>query len=167
MTIEPVPLENIHKKEDFTCGKDSLDHYIRKQASQDFRKKLAVCFVVADDNHRVMGFYTLSSSSIPVETAPPTILKKIPRSYKDLPVFLLGRLAVDMKWKGHGLGELLLTDAITRCFEASKKIGSIAIVADPIDQDATSFYEKYGFIQLASGKMYLNLKTVSDFFPKG
>jgi predicted N-acetyltransferase YhbS len=102
-----------------------------------------------------------------VETAPEAIRKKAPGGYKNLPVILLGRLAVDVRWKGQGLGELLLVDAITRCFEASKRIGSIAIVADPLDGEAIGFYEKYGFNQLESGKMFLHLKTVLSFFQKG
>jgi predicted N-acetyltransferase YhbS len=167
MSFQVVPLESFHEKKDFTCGKNSLDHYIRKQANQDFKKKLAVCFVVADDTNIVKGYYTLSSSSIPVETAPLAIKKKVPGGYKNLPVILLGRLAVDINWKGQGLGELLLTDAITRSFEASRQIGSIAIVADPLDKEAAGFYEKYGFIQLTSGKMFLTLKSVVNLFPKG
>jgi predicted N-acetyltransferase YhbS len=167
MRFQTIPLESFHVKKDFSCGKISLDHYIRHQANQDFKKKLAVCFVIADNSNRVMGYYTLSSSSIPVGTAPQDIREKAPGGYKDLPVILLGRLAVDVNWKGQGLGELLLADAITRCYQASGQIGSIAIVADPLDEEAIAFYKRYGFIQLASGKMYLNLKTVLKFFPKG
>jgi predicted N-acetyltransferase YhbS len=167
MSFQVVPLENYHERQEFACGRESPDNYIRKQASQDFKKKLAVCFVIADDSQNVIGYYTLSSSSIPVETAPIDIKKKVPGAYKNLPVLLLGRLAVDSQWKGRGLGAFLLTDAISRCFEASKQIGSIAIVVDPLDNDAINFYQKYGFIQLSSGRMLLNLKTVLNFFPKG
>lgn len=167
MSFQVEPLDGFHERKAFACGKSSLDHYIRNQVNQDFRKKLAVCFVIADKDQKVMGYYTLSSSSIPVETAPSAIKMKVPQGYKALPVILLGRLAVDVNWKGQGLGELLLTDAITRVFEASKKIGSMAIVADPLDEEAIRFYEKYGFMKLSSGKMFLSLKTVLNFFPKG
>ncbi len=167
MSFQVEPLDAFHERKAFTCGKRSLDHYIRNQVNLDFKKKLAVCFVIADDYHKVMGYYTLSSSSIPLETAPLAIKMKVSQGYKALPVILLGRLAVDVNWKGQGLGELLLTDAITRCVEASKKIGSMAIVADPLDEEAIGFYEKYGFIKLSSGKMFLSLKTVLQLFPKG
>jgi predicted N-acetyltransferase YhbS len=160
MSFQVVLLGSDHNRNEFTCGKESLDNYIRKQAGQDFKKKLAVCFVITDDSQRVIGYYTLSSSSIPVETSPVHIRKKVPVGYNDLPVLLLGRLAVDSHWKGKGLGELLLTDAITRCFEASKQIGSIAIVVDTLDNEAENFYRKYGFIQLTNWKMFLFLKTV-------
>lgn len=166
MRFITVPLEPFHIKDTFTCGKTSLDRYIRLQASQDFKKRLSVCFVVTDETHRVKGYYTLSSSSIQVGNAPVLLKKKLPEAYKNIPVILLGRLAVDVHFKGKGLGELLLFDAIKRCIEASKTIGSIAVIVDPLDQDTISFYEKFGFIVLNNGQMFLHLKTAALLLPK-
>jgi len=85
--------------------------------------------------------------------------------YKSLPVTLLGRLAVNEKSKGRGLGKLLLIDALKRSFEASKVIGSMAVIVDPKDENAVKFYDKFGFILLPdSKKMFLSMKTIEQLF---
>jgi hypothetical protein len=73
----------------------------------------------------------------------------------------MGRLAVDTRFQGIGLGKLLLIDALFRSYEISKSIGSFAVVVDPLNEEAERFYPKYGFILLPdSCKMFLPMKTV-------
>lgn len=159
-------LNSTHVRKDFCCGKDLLDNYLKTQAGQDVRRKLAVCFVSADEETKaVKGYYTLSNGSISLTSFSETIRKKLPNSYQAIPITLLGRLAVDKKSTGKGIGKLLLIDALFRSYEVSKKIGSFAVVVDPIDEMAESFYEKYGFIKLPdSGKMFLPMKTIEKLF---
>lgn len=103
----------------------------------------------------------MSNAGITREQIPEKIRKKLPRAYYSLPVTLLGRLAVDERYKGQGLGKLLLIDSLKRAFEASGVIGSMTVVVDPIDTEAVSFYQRFGFIQLPdSGKMFLPMKTI-------
>ncbi len=155
-----------HIKEYFDCTKDLLNGYIRKQASQDVKRRISACFVIVDENNLVKGYYTLSSASIQRELLPLKIIKKLPESYTDLPVTLLGRLAVDKNEFGKGLGEMLLLDALKRSFDASiRTIGSMAVIVDPIDKEAMNFYNKYGFILIPdSGKMFLTMKTIAKLF---
>jgi GNAT superfamily N-acetyltransferase len=105
-----------------------------------------------------------NSINVPVNNE--EIVKKLPLSYKDLPATLLGRLAVDNRYQGQGLGELLLIDALKRSYDTSiTSIGSMAVIVDPIDDDAVKFYKKYGFILLPdSGKMFIAMDTVSRLF---
>ena len=79
---------------------------------------------------------------------------------------MLGRLAIDSKHKGKGLGERLLMDALKRSYDVAKdKLGSIGVVVDPIDESATQFYASYGFILLADcGKMFLPMRTNAQLF---
>lgn len=160
------PLNSTHKKSDFSCGKEMLDRYIQEQASQDVKRKLSACFVVNDvETNLLKGYYTLSNNSIPIELVPNQIQKKLPRSYKSIPTTLIGRLAIDNKFQGQGIGKLILIDALKRSYEISKTIGSFAVIVDPIDQDAENFYDKYGFIKLPdSGKMFLPMKTIGQLF---
>ena len=77
----------------------------------------------------------------------------------------IGRLAIDNKFQGQGVGKLILIDALKRSYELSKIIGSFAVIVDPIDKNAEHFYEKYGFIKLPdSGKMFLPMKTIGLIF---
>ncbi len=159
-------LSSRHIKENFDCGKDLLNGYIYKQASQDFRRRISACFILAEEDNLVKGYYTLSSSSIKRDQLPPEVVKRLPGSYIDLPVTLLGRLALDKAHIGQGLGELLLVDALKRAYLASvQSVASMAVVVDPIDQSAIDFYSKYDFIMLPdSHKMFLTMDTVSKLF---
>lgn len=157
-------LTTFHERNSFSCGNESLDNYLKKQARQDMKSKVAACFIYTEDSWEVYGYYTLSNGSIPHSQLPESFRKKLPR-YKDLPVTLLGRLAVDTKCKGKKLGKLLLLDALKRSFDTSSSIGSMAVIVDPIDQDATNFYNKYGFIALPdSGRMFLPMATIAQLF---
>ena len=139
-----------------------LDNYLHTQASQDVKRKLCLVFALFEDT-TIKGYYTLSNASIPAEMIPEDIKKKMPGSYKTLPVTLLGRLAIDEKFKGQGLGGILLLDALKRSYEvASQSLGSIAVVVDPLDSEALKFYEKFGFILLPhSGKMFLPMADIA------
>jgi GNAT superfamily N-acetyltransferase len=159
-------LSAVHKKAEFSCGTSLLDNYLHTQAKQDVKRKLAACFILADDQNRVKGYYTLSSAAIPRVILPENVIKKLPPSYVDLPATLMGRLAVDQAYRKQGLGEMLLMDALKRSYDASvTSVGSMAVVVDPIDQGAASFYNRYGFILLPdSGKMFIAMETVAQLF---
>jgi predicted GNAT family N-acyltransferase len=155
-------LSTKHNRKAFNCGKVPLDNYIKTQVNQDIKRRLAACFVVVNEKDEVKGYYTLSNDAIPMEDAPDDVKSKMPKGYGNLPVTLLGRLAVDEKSKGQGLGEQLLIDALKRSFDLSDTIASHAIVVDPIDEQAANFYKKYGFLTLDSGRMFLPMKTVQE-----
>lgn len=161
--IEPLHAE-LNKKE-FSCGKSLLDNYLQKQAGQDVKRKLCAVFVMTE-GMAIVGYYTLSNASVNRKIIPEELRKKMPESYADLPATLLGRLAISEKYRGKGLGELLFLDALKRSYEVSQsQIGSMAIIVDPLDEDAKSFYEKYDFISLPdSKKMFLSMQNVALLF---
>jgi len=93
------------------------------------------------------------------------IQKKLPKSYVAIPTTLLGRLAIDIRFQGKGIGKILLIDALKRSYEISKAMGSFAVVVDPIDKEAEDFYERYDFIKLPdSEKMFIATKTLKELF---
>lgn len=154
-------LDRTHIRKNFQCEEQSLTDYIQKQVTQDVKKRLAVCFVAADKDKNVIGYYTLTSESLGRELIPDQYIKKVPKNY-NAPVILLGRLARDIKAKGTGLGEHLLLDALLRALTLSEaSIGAMAVVVDPINDFAVKFYQKYGFLQLPdSVKMFLPINTI-------
>src|ERR1700733_9404706 len=148
MSYLTVPLQTFHRKKDFDCGKPLLTQYLHTQAKQDVKRKLSACFILADDQHNVQGYYTLSNTAVPRDILSDEIKSKLPSSYTDLPATLMGRLAVDIKFKGQGFGKFLLIDALKRSFETSHTVGSMAVIVDPLDEEAEQFYHKYGFVKL-------------------
>jgi GNAT superfamily N-acetyltransferase len=159
-------LSSHHNRADFSCGKESLDNYIKTQSTQDIKRKLSACFVLPDfEGNSIKGYYTLSNCSIPLDHVPKAFRSKLPESYKNIPATLLGRLAINLKFQKQGIGKLLLIDALRRSYDISKVIGSFAVIVDPLDNDAEKFYANYGFIMLpGSGKMFLAMKTIAQLF---
>lgn len=143
--IRVGPLGSSHDRSGFSCGVPALDRYLQQQAGQDARRRVAAPFVASTDGVRVLGFYTLSATSIQLTDLPAELATKLPR-YPRLPATLLGRLATDLSARGAGLGRFLLVDAMARAVRS--EIASFALVVDAKDEAAASFYERESFVRL-------------------
>lgn len=151
------PLNKEQERKSFNCGHDGLNRYLHEQARQDAEKRVAAPFVLIQPNNpKVLGFYTLSSSIVPVEELPEKLKKRLPR-YGHLPVTLLGRLAVDRTVHGQGVGEFLLIDALRRSLEAAKQIAAMAVIVDAKDENAENFYRHFEFQQFQKTPLRLFL----------
>ena len=160
------PIGKSHDRAPFSCGSAALDRYLQLQARQDAEKSVAAPFVLtASPTLRVLGYYTLSASLVNTSELPDTFVKKLPR-YPQLPVTLLGRLAVDQSMKGKGIGQFLLMDALHRCLEAAGNIAAMAVVVDAKDDAAEAFYRHYSFVPLQQQprRLFLPMKTVARLF---
>lgn len=158
------PLTKHHDRSQFQCGSESLDRYLRQQAGQDAEKRVAAPFVaVRPQDPKVLGYYTLSASVLPLDELPAEIARKLPR-YPQLPVTLLGRLAVDQTTKGQGLGEYLLMDALHRSLTHAAQIAAMAVIVDAKDEAAAAFYRHFSFIPLQANpqRLFLPMKTVAQ-----
>ena len=137
-----------HDRSRFTSGNEKIDHYFRTVVSQDVKRRYAACYVLIErENNRIAGFYTLSSSAIPLLEIPAELTKKLPR-YPTIPAVLIGWLGRDAVFQGQNIGSMLLYDAISRI--ASASVGVHAIFADAIDDAAEAFYRKHFFIPFAN-----------------
>lgn len=157
------PLTKAHDRSDFRCGSEALDRYLRQQARQDAEQHVAAPFVLVEPPQAlVLGYYTLSASIIGVEDIPAEFAKKLPR-YPQLPVTRVGRLAVDERVKGSGLGALLLMDALSRSLTHAAQIAAMAVVVDAKDDAAEAFYRRFDFqrLQTTPRRLYLPMKTVA------
>jgi ribosomal protein S18 acetylase RimI-like enzyme len=163
MSYISTVLNKQHHKSDFNCGHEALNTYLHQRAGQDMKRKLAACFVLANEEQRIMAYYTLSAASVSAKDLPLTIQAKLPLSYTYIPATLLGRLAVDKAYQGKDFGEMLLLDAMKRSlYNATNNIGSFALIVDPIDTAAAEFYARYGFIPLPdNGKMFIAMNTIT------
>jgi predicted GNAT family N-acyltransferase len=141
-----------------------LTDFLRMRARKETKARASACFVLVPvaDRGRIAGFYTLSATSVALEKLPDELAKKLPR-YPDLPATLLGRLARDLNFRGQGIGNLLMVDALQRAYESSSVIGSVAIVTDPKDDRAARFYAEFGFKPLDGRRMFLPMKAVPEW----
>lgn len=149
-----IPLnELIFPKESFHSSSEVLNRYFYTQVSQDVKKRVASCFILVNDS-QIIGYYTLSAASISLIDLPPVDQKKLPR-YPTVPVVRLGRLALDQQFVGQGIGRFLLIDALKRVVNA--EIAAYAIIVDAKDDNAVTFYKKYGFLPYSDNKKQLYL----------
>lgn len=162
ITVEPLGRQ--HDRTAFHCGAEALDRYLKQQARQDADKRVAAPFVAVElPGTRVLGYYTLSASVLTLADLSDELARKLPR-YPQLPVTLLGRLAVDRSTKGQGLGEHLLLDALRRSLAHADQIAAMAVVVDAKNEAATSFYRHYGFVPLQAqpARLFVPMRSVAQ-----
>lgn len=154
-------LNETHDRTAFDCGEEVLDRYFRTQVTQDIRRHITNCFVAIESSTgQLAAYYTMASASIPTPDLPPELIKRLPR-YPTLPAVRIGRLAVDRRFQGRGLGGALLADAIRRTLQAPP--AAYTILVDAKNDRAVAFYQHHGFRSLASQPrtLFLPLATAA------
>lgn len=139
----PEPLGPQHRLEEFDCGKPALNDWLLRHARQAQGNGSAKTFVVVDDD-RVAGYFSLTVGQIDTLDAPERMRKGM--GQYPLPVVILARLAVSTTNQGRGIGVGLLQEAIRRTMLIAEHAGIRAMLTHPIDEDATRFYTRFGFI---------------------
>jgi ribosomal protein S18 acetylase RimI-like enzyme len=135
-------LAALHDRRNFSCGEPDLDEYLRRFARQHAESKISRTYVGAK-GEQILGYYSLAMSAIRKEHLPEQHQKRFPNY--PVPVARLARLGVDQRQQGKGLGKLLLTDALYRCYRLSDEIGSVGVVVDAKHERAQSFYRQFNF----------------------
>lgn len=144
-----------HARKGFSCGVETLDRYFLERATQDMRRRIAACYVALDgETDSVAGYYTLAAAGVPLTDMPDEIVKRLPR-YPSVPVARLGRLAVDLRYRGRRLGGALLWDAITRALRS--EVAVFAFEVDAKDDRAEAFYRHHEFVGFVSAPKRLIL----------
>jgi ribosomal protein S18 acetylase RimI-like enzyme len=151
-------------RESFDCGVDSLNDFLKRYALQNLKKNLGVTIVAVgeEDRRKILGYYTVSMAQVSFKQLPIDLSGSIPRY--PVPAMRIGRLAVDRRVKGMGLGEELLRDALFRALDLSLEVGTCVVLVDSIDAQAKRFYERYGFVSLLDMplSLVLPMKTISE-----
>jgi len=135
------PLLAIHEISSFSCGKPTLDDWLRSRAVRNQASGDSRTFVRLEDG-RVIGFYALTTGSAARVGLPGALRRNAP---DPVPLLLLAQLAVDLRHRGKGVGRELLRDALMRMAAASEQIGFRAVATHPLDADAEAFYCRFGF----------------------
>jgi GNAT superfamily N-acetyltransferase len=117
------PLNRDHNRATFHCGNDPLNSYLKQQATQDINRHVSRIFIARRPRNKttILGYYTLSTLSIDLSDLPEKVARKLPRH--PIPAALIGRLAVDLSMQGHGVGEMLLANALKRTLAVAEEIG--------------------------------------------
>jgi len=145
-----------HDRSTFDCGQPMLNDWLKDRAGQFDHRDLSRTFVATrPDEAHVIGYYAISTHRVIYDVLPSAEAKGLPRL--DVPVVLIGRLAVDLRMQGQGLGALLLVDALRRSLQISEQVGIRAVEVDALNETARHFYLKFGFRSLLDDPRHLLL----------
>lgn len=153
MLSSPILLATNHRLDDFACGVDSLDDWLKKRAYPNQLSGASRTYVVLEEE-KVVGYYCLASGALELNDAPTRVRRNMPNP---IPVAILGRLAIDKSFQGKGLGVALLQDATVRTAQAGGILGIRGLVVHALSIEAKAFYEHHGFVASPTQPMTLIL----------
>lgn len=143
MISAPERLQTHHIVQDFDCGKEPLNQWLKQRALTNQQRGFSAVMVVHQD-YQVLGYYGIAPTAV--------VAKQLPRSIRTgqppnpVPCLLIGQLATDTRVSGQGIGLGLLRHALTRCVQGAGLIGGRAVIVHALDEQAAQFWQKYGFI---------------------
>jgi GNAT superfamily N-acetyltransferase len=139
---KPEHLTFDHDLVDFDSGSQPLDAWLRRRALANEQAGASRTYVVCAREARVVGYYALANGAVNLSTATGRTRRNMP---DPIPVIVLGRLAVDRRFQGRGIGRALLRDAVLRALQTAELVGVRAILVHAISEEAKGFYERNGF----------------------
>lgn len=157
------PIEKRHDRAGFDCGDSELTEFLQRHARKSHEKGGAKTFLAiadATDRAAILGYYSLSPASIAYDRTPDVVRQGLARH--EVPVFRLGRLAVDKSAQGQGLGGQLLLAAGRRCLFVAAEAGGVALLIDAKNDRVARWYASYGAAPLLDAPLSLLLpfKTI-------
>jgi len=138
----PTLLDLHHDVDDFDCGAEPLNNYLKNFALTNNQNGSARTYVTTKAS-KIAGYYTLTPGSVTKATTPQRVGKGL--ANHPVPVIIIARLAVDKTEQGHGIGKALVRDALLRIVDAAEIIGGRAVLVHAKDAEAKRFYEQLGF----------------------
>jgi GNAT superfamily N-acetyltransferase len=158
------PIGRHHDRKSFDCGVPDLNDYLDRHARQNHETGGAKTFVAVSppEPARILGFYSISPGAIEFARVPTKLTKKLGRY--DVPVFRLGRLAIDLSVQSQGLGGDMLLAAGARALAVAAEVGGIALAIDAKNAKAAGWYERFGALSLLDDplKLVLPLSVIAD-----
>lgn len=151
----PVPLSRDHAVNEFVCGEPTLDKWLVERALKNQASDASRTFVVCDP-HRVIGYYAIATGSIIRSATPKKIQRNMP---EQIPVLVLGRLAVDIQYQHTGVARGLLKDACLRTLAVADNAGVKALLIHALNIRAKEGYQRNGFAESPVDSMTLLLST--------
>ncbi len=164
MNLRIEPLTRLHHRKGFSCLDEAIDLFLREKAMQDQERELSRTNVLVQTDlepKRIIGYYTLAFTEIAQEQIP----SDRPKIKRNIPVILLGQIGIDSEFQSKGYGNRMLTEAQSRVFEVSIRVGVRAMVLDARSENLAQWYEKRGFFRApGSMRMIKHINAIRALF---
>ena len=134
-----------HDRYGFACGEPALNAFLQRHAHQNMRKGISQTWVLVpqDEPITIAGYYCLAPAEVDLANLQPADARPLPPY--PIPCFRMGRLARALRWRGEGIGALLIGLAVERALQARQSVGGYALIVDAKGEEAKTFYRRYGF----------------------
>jgi GNAT superfamily N-acetyltransferase len=155
----PTPLQPEHDVSAFSCGHATLDEWLQRRALANQRAGASRVYVVTESkSQKVVAYYALASGALALRDATGKLRRNMP---DPIPMAILGRLAINQKFQGKGLGRALFRDAAIRIIRAADQIGIRGLMVHAISDEAAAFYQALG-LQAAPEEPRLFMMTLEE-----
>ncbi|MHB8247011.1 MAG: GNAT family N-acetyltransferase [Acidimicrobiales bacterium] len=131
-----------HDRRTFDCGEPVLAEWLRRYAGQNRRGNTAAIWVVVDHDNAVVAYASLSMTAVDITAASPPLAKNAP---DPIPALLLGRVGVDRRHAGQGLGTALVAHVLATAVELNQQAACRAVVVTAINENSRRWWEYLGF----------------------
>jgi GNAT superfamily N-acetyltransferase len=139
----PTPLDTKrHDRSGFDSGDPTLDEWLRRYAGQNRRHDTAATWVILDAHDTVIAYASIAMTGIDRSAAPEPIAQRAP---DPVPALLLGRLAVDQRHHGLGIGTALAAHVLATAVDLNAKAACRAVVVTALHTGARRWWERLGF----------------------
>lgn len=157
-----VLLSERHNVNDFDCGNQSLNTWLMHHALRMQRRNYSRVFALVPrgtNSDGVVGYFSLSAASL---NKAELVDVKQRSELGEVPAVLLGKLALDKHLHGRGFSSVLLAEAGNLVVRVTEQIGARLMVTDPVDERATHFYARHGFVIGPGGRMYVPIRSLAS-----
>lgn len=128
-----------HDRQNFDCGQDEINEYLKNFANQHTKKNIAKIHSLIDENNpsQIIGFYSLSNTEL---------IMKIKGYPNKIPAILIGKIGVDKRFQGQGFSKILLSHALNKIKELSLDTGIAFVIIDAKTDELANYYQRFGFL---------------------
>ncbi|MCM3923132.1 GNAT family N-acetyltransferase [Frankia sp. AiPs1] len=138
---KPAALTDAMDRATFNSGEDLLDGWLRHRALEHQQDRTTNTFVILDAD-RIAGYYCLATAA--VERIPGS-RRRSRRPTEPVAAMFVGRLAVDLRYQGRGIGGRLVRDAVMRSLTVHRMVGLPLLLAHAMREPGRAFYRHVGF----------------------
>lgn len=161
LNVRPLTNKDCLKK--FDCGNNDINSFALSKAHKWAEQGRARVFASHFDNAPMgIGFYSLTFSTEEGNK----LGGRGAQIYKDqkVPIVYLGYLGVRRSYQRHGIGTILLIDALTRAYRVSNDVAFYGVALRSLNEKTTTFYERFGFGHIEKGEpmMMIPIWTIKD-----
>ena len=157
---KPEPLQPSHNADSFDCGEQDLDNWLKNRARKNLQARASKTYVTClRDSNEIAGFYAVSMGQVLRSEISGRLSRNMP---SDVPCAVIGRLAVDLRFQGAGIGGNLLRHAIQVSLLAGQHVACRAVIVHALNEAAVKFYKRNGFALLPQEdlKLAFDLKEI-------